>query len=63
METITEDDTTNNVNACEATTVIKIEGSDVRVKQDTRAEVNIMPKRAYDQLKKSNKKITKTSWL
>ena len=32
METITEDDTTNNVNACEATTVIKIEGSDVRVK-------------------------------
>ena len=28
---------------------------------DTGAEVNVMPKRVYDQLKKSNKKITNTS--
>ena len=60
IETITEDDKTN-VNAFEATAIIKIEGSDVRVKLDTGAEVNIMPKRVYDQLKKSNKKITKAS--
>ena len=39
----------------------QIEGSDVRVKLDTGAEVNVMPKRVYDQLKKCNKKITKTS--
>ena len=56
----TEDDTIN-VNACEATAIIIIEGSDIRVKLETGAEVNIIPKRVYDQLKKSNKKITKTS--
>ena len=60
IETITEDDT-RNVDACEATAVIKIEESNVRVKLDTGAEVNVMPKRVYDQLNKSNKKLTKTS--
>ena len=49
------------VNACEATAIIKIEGSHVRVNLDTGSEVNVMPKRVYDQLKKSNKKITKMS--
>ena len=53
-ETITENDTTN-VKACEATTIVKIEGSDVRVKLDTGAEVNVIPKNIYDQLKKCNK--------
>ena len=60
IETITEVDTIN-AHACEATSTIKIEGSDVRVKLDTRAKVNILPKRAYDQLKNNNKKIIKTS--
>ena len=60
IETLTEDDTTN-VNACEATAIIKIEGSDVRVKLDTGTEVNVMPKTVYGQMKKSNKKITKAS--
>ena len=36
-------------------------GISVRVKLDTGAEVNVMPKRDYDQLKKCNKKITKIS--
>ena len=60
IETITEDDKTN-VNAFEATAIIKIEGSDVRLKLDTGAEINVMPKRVYDHLKKSNKKIKKAS--
>ena len=60
IETITEDDTTN-INACEATAIIKIDGSDVTIKLDTGAEVNDMPERVYDQLKKSNKKVAKTS--
>ena len=60
IELITEDDTTN-VNACEATAIIKIEGSDIKGKLDTGAGVNALPKRAYDQLKKSNKNITKAS--
>ena len=58
--TITEVDTIN-VHACEATSTIKIEGSDERVKLDTRAKVNILPKRVCDQLKNNNKKIIKTS--
>ena len=58
IETITEDDATN-VNACEAKAIIKIERLDVWVKLDTRAEVNFMPKRVYDHLKKKNKKIKK----
>ena len=58
IETITEHDATN-IDTCEATTIIKIEESDVRVKLDTGAEVNVMPKRVYDQLKKSNKKVKK----
>ena len=33
----------------------------LRIKLDTGAEVNVMSKRVYDQLKKCNKKITKTS--
>ena len=60
IETITEDGTAN-VNACEATAIVKIEGSHVRVTLDTGADVNAVPKRVYDQLKKSNKKMTKTS--
>ena len=49
IETITEDNAAN-INACKATTII-----------NTRAEVNVMPKRVYYQLQKSNKKITKMS--
>ena len=59
-QTFMQDDTTN-IDTCEATAIIKIEESDVRVKLDTGVEVNVMPKRVYDQLKKSKKKLTKTS--
>ena len=47
IKTITEDDTTN-VNTCEATAYVKIEGSDVRVKLDAGVDVNVTPKRVYD---------------
>ena len=60
IETIIEHDATN-IDTCETTAIIKIEESDKRVKLNTGAEVNVMPKRAYDQLKNSNKKVTKTS--
>ena len=46
---------------CEATPIIKFEGSHVRVKLDTGGKVNVMPKTVYDQVNKSNKKIIKTS--
>ena len=59
-QTFMQDDTTN-IDTCEAKAIIKIEESDGRVKLDTGVEVNVMPKRVYDQLKKSNKKLTKTS--
>ena len=58
IETITEHDAAN-IDICESTAIIKVEESDVRVKLDTGAEVNVMPKRVYEQLKKSNKKLKK----
>ena len=58
IETITEHEATN-IDTCEATAIIKIEESDIRVKLDIGAELNVMLKRVYDQLKKSNKKLKK----
>ena len=62
IETITEHEAIN-IDTCEATAIIKIEESDIRVKLDTGAELNVMLKRVYDQLKKSNKKLKKKHQL
>ena len=62
IETITEHEATN-IDTCEATAIIKIEESDIRVKLDIGAELNVMLKRVYDQLKKSNKKLKKKHQL
>ena len=45
------------IHSCEATTVIDIEGLEVKVKLDTVSEVNVMPKRVYDHLTDCNKKL------